>query len=116
MSWDCPERKKGGEAQILEAQKRNAEAEGAEDGRSLMMKKFLLKQEPETKKPVQRNNLFRTTCKTKDKVCKVIIDNGSTQNLVSTEMVEKLEMETTAHSTPYKVSWFHKGHQVTVTQ
>jgi hypothetical protein len=116
MSWDCPERKKGGEAHISEAQKRDVEAEGAEDGRSLMMKKVLLKQEPETEKPVQRNNLFRTTCKTKDRVCKVIIDSGSTDNLVSTEMVEKLELEMTAHPTPYKVSWLQKGHQVTVTQ
>jgi hypothetical protein len=54
---------------------------------------------------VQRNSLFRTTCKTKDRVCKVIIDSGSTDNLVSTEMVEKLELETTAHPRPYKVSW-----------
>jgi hypothetical protein len=39
--------------------------------------------------------LFGTTCKTKDRVCKVIIDSGSIDNLVSTEMVEKLELETT---------------------
>jgi hypothetical protein len=81
-----------------------------------MMKKVLLKQEPETEKPAQRNNLFRTTCKMKDRVCKVIIDSGSTDNLVSMEMVEKLELEMTAHPTPYKVSWLQKGHQVTVTQ
>jgi hypothetical protein len=81
-----------------------------------MMKKVLLKQEPETEKPMQRNNLFRTTCKTKDTFCKVIIDSGSIDNLVSTGMVENLEMETTALSTPYKVSWLHKGHQVTVTK
>jgi hypothetical protein len=47
-------------------------------------------------------------------VCKVIIDSGSTDNLVSTEMVEKLELETNAHLTPYKVSWLHKGLQVMV--
>jgi hypothetical protein len=46
----------------------------------------------------------------------VIIDSGSTDNLVSTEMVEKLELETTAHLTPYKVSWLQKGHQVIVTK
>jgi hypothetical protein len=81
-----------------------------------MMKKVLLKQEPETERPAQRNNLFRTTCKTKDKVFKVIIDSGSTNNLVATKMVEKLELETTTHPTLYKVSWLQKGHQVTVTQ
>jgi hypothetical protein len=65
---------------------------------------------------VQRNNLFRTTFKTKDKVCKVIIDSGRIDNLVSTEMVEKLELETTAHPKPYKVSWLQKGHQVIITK
>jgi hypothetical protein len=118
MSWECPERKKEGrgEAHILKLQKWNFEAEGAEDGRSLMMKKVLLKPDPEVEKPVQRNSLFRTACKTKDRVCKVIIESGSTDNLVSTEMVEKLELEKTTHPTMYKVSWLQKGHQVTVTK
>jgi hypothetical protein len=62
----------------------NVEAEGAKDGKYLMLRKVLLKPEPKVEKPVQRNSLFRTTCKTKDRVCKVIIDNGSTNKLVST--------------------------------
>jgi hypothetical protein len=106
MSWECPKKKKeGGEAHILEAQRGNVEEEGAEDGTSLMMRKVLLKSEVEVEKPVHKNNLFRTTCKTKDRVCKVIIDSGSTDNIVSTKMVEKLELETSAHLKPYKVSW-----------
>jgi hypothetical protein len=44
------------------------------------------------------------------------VDSGSTDNLVSTEMVEKLELETTDHPKPYKVSWLQKGHQVNVTK
>jgi hypothetical protein len=85
--------------------KKNVEAEGAEDGTSLMLRKVLLKSESEIEKPVQRNILFRTTCKTKERVFKVIIDNGSTDNLVSIEMVEKLELEKTTHPKPYKISW-----------
>ena len=54
--------------------------------------------------------MFRTSYKTKDIVCKVIIDSGSTHNLVSTDMVEKLELEIVAHPKPFKVSWFQKGH------
>jgi hypothetical protein len=68
------------------------------------MRKVLLIPEKEAENPVQRNNLFQTACKTKGKVCKVIIDSGSTDNLVSTEMVEKLELETIEHPSPYKVS------------
>jgi hypothetical protein len=53
-----------------------------------MLRKVLLKPEVEIEKPVERNSLVRTACKTKDKVCKVIIDSGSLENLVSKEMVE----------------------------
>jgi hypothetical protein len=81
-----------------------------------MLKKVLLKPEPEVENPVQRNILFRTTCKTKDRVCKVIIDSVSTDNLVSIDMVEKLDLETIEHPKPYKVSWLQKGHQVMVTK
>jgi hypothetical protein len=55
MSWECPERKKkegGGEAHIFKAHKRNVEAESAEDGKSLMMRKIILKPEKEVEKPV----------------------------------------------------------------
>jgi hypothetical protein len=46
----------------------------------------------------------------------VIIDSGSTDNLVSTEMVENLELEMILHLTLYKVSWLQKGHQVIITK
>jgi hypothetical protein len=112
MSWECPEKKKegGGEDHILEAQRRDVEAEGAEDGRSLMLRKVLIKPEVEVEIPVQRNTLFITSYKNKYRVCKVIIDNGSTDSLVSMEMVEKLDLETNAHPEPYKISWLQKGH------
>jgi hypothetical protein len=115
---DCPDRKKDrGEAHIAEAQRRDAEAEGAERRSSLLMLKVLLTPEKEAQEiSAQRTRLFRTACKTKDRKCKVIVDSGSTDNLVSTEMVEKLELETTDHPSPYKVSWLQKGHQVSVTK
>ena len=81
-----------------------------------MMKKVLLNPYLEVENPVQRNSLIRTAFKTKERVCKVIIDSGSTDNLVSMEIVEKLELDTTAHPEPYKVSWLQKGHQVMVTK
>jgi hypothetical protein len=116
-SYECPDKKKeGGETHIAEAQRRNVEAEDVEHGRSLVMRKVLLTPEKEVENPVQRNSLFRTACKTKDRVCKVIVDSGSTDNLVSTEMVEKLELETIKHPSPYRVSWLQKGHQVNVTK
>jgi hypothetical protein len=116
-SYECPDKKKyGGETHIVEAQGRNVEAKYAKGKRSLMMRKFLLKMEKEAENPAQRNSLFQTTCKTKDRVCKVIVDSGSIDNLVSIEMVEKLELETVVHPSPYRVSWLQKGHQVNVTK
>lgn len=45
----------------------------------------------------------------KGKVCKVIIDLGSTDNFISIEMVEKLKLRRIPHASPYKVSWLNKG-------
>jgi hypothetical protein len=105
-----------GEAHITEAQRRDVADEDTESGRSLMVHKVLLTPKKEVEDTAQRTRLFRTTCKTKGWKCKVILNSGSIDNLVSTEMVEKLELETTDHPSPYKVSWLQKGHQVSVAK
>jgi hypothetical protein len=81
-----------------------------------MVHKVLLTPEKEVEDTAQRTRLFRTMCKTKGWKCKVIVDRRSIENLVSTKMVEKLELEMTNHPSPYKVSWLQKGHQVSVTK
>ena len=93
-----------GRAHVTEAQRRDVENEDANNERSLGMHKILLKPEKEVESSVQRSRLFRTACIAQDRKCKVIIDSGSTDNLVVTEMVEKLELMTTKHLSPYKVS------------
>jgi hypothetical protein len=116
-SYECPDKKKeGGETHIAEAQKWNVEAEDVEAERSLVTRKVLLTPKKEAENPVQRNSLFWTACKTKDRVCKVIMDSGSTYNLISTKMIEKLELETIEHPSPYRVSWLQKRHQANVTK
>ena len=50
------------------------------------------------------------------KCCKLIVDSGSTYNLVSTEMVEKLKMRKIVHPEAYRVAWMKKGHQVLVRE
>eukprot|EP00253_Pinus_taeda_P004493 PITA_04493 len=42
--------------------------------------------------------------------------SGSTDNLATTEMVEKLGLKQLKHPTPYKVSWLQKGHQLLVDE
>jgi hypothetical protein len=60
--------------------------------------------EKEVQEPMQITRKFRIACKSRDRVCKVIIDSGSTNNLVSTKKVEKLKLETKTHMNPYRVS------------
>jgi len=87
-----------------------------ERGESLVVNKVLLKPAKEMAEPPQRKTLLRTMCKVQGKCCQMIIDSGSTDNLVSTEVVEKLKLKTMKHPTPYKVSWLEKGHQLLVSE
>ena len=82
----------------------------------MVVNKVLVKQTKEFVEPAQRKNLFRSVCKVQRKCCQLVIDSGSTENLVSTEVIEKLNFRTREHPTPYKVSWLHKGHQLIVKE
>jgi hypothetical protein len=77
-----------GSANVVQAEKESVESFVHENvpevGESLMMKRILLKPHKEIKEPAKRKTLFRTIYKSKGKCCKVIIDSGSTDNLVST--------------------------------
>ena len=81
-----------------------------------MMNKIFLKLEKEVIDPVQKKNLIRIVCKSKGRCFQVVIDSGSTDNLVATKMVEKLGLKKMKHPTPYKVSWLHKGHHILVNE
>ncbi|GJR66146.1 DNA gyrase subunit B, chloroplastic/mitochondrial [Tanacetum coccineum] len=52
--------------------------------------------------------------KERDKVCKLIIDSGSCENVISQDAVEKLNLKQEKHPKPYKLSWFKKGNEVNV--
>eukprot|EP00253_Pinus_taeda_P034844 PITA_34844 len=87
-----------------------------ERGESLVLNKVFLKTAKEVVEPPQRKTLFRTICKVQGKCFQMIINSGNTDNLVSTEVVEKLKLKTMRHPTPYKVSWLQKGHQLLVSE
>ena len=56
------------------------------------MRKVLLKKVKSVNEPAQQKALFRTICKVQGKFYKVIIDGGITDNLVSTEVIERLNL------------------------
>ena len=71
-----------------------------EDGEALMLKRFLVKTEKHVHEPVQRKSLFRTRCKSQGKCCKMVIDSGIIDNLVSIEMVENMGLKRMKDHTP----------------
>ncbi|PNX57791.1 hypothetical protein L195_g058869, partial [Trifolium pratense] len=58
-----------------------------------------------------RKNLFKTHCSVKNKVCDLIIDNGSTENLVSQKLVNYFKLPAEPHEKPYALGWVSKGSQ-----
>ena len=81
-----------------------------------MLKRVLVKTNKKVHEPSQRKSLFKTKCKSQGMCCKMVIDNNSTNNLVSTEMVEMLGLKRMKHPTPYKVSWLHRVLQLLVNE
>jgi hypothetical protein len=81
-----------------------------------MLKRIMVNSEKETSELAERKSCFRIVCNSKGKCCKVVIDSGSKDNLVSTKMVETMGLKRMAHPTPYKVSWLHKGHKILVNK
>jgi hypothetical protein len=55
-----------------------------ERGESLVINKVVLKPEKVVTEPAQRKTFFKTVCKVQGKCCQLVIDSGSTDNLVST--------------------------------
>ena len=80
-----------------------------------MLQRTLLKV-PCPAEPPQRKSLFRTHCKVKGKVYKMIVDLGSTDNIASKEMVDKLKLTKIPHPCPYKASWLTKDKQTLVNE
>ena len=68
----------------------------ADEGESLVIHKIL--KSTYAKEDWLQNNIFHTKCTFSGKVCNVILDGGSCENVVSTTMVEKLNLKTEPHS------------------
>jgi hypothetical protein len=131
-SNQCPKRGvvnliEPGEGTDLEAERIEDETEytyeeeeitGGDDGEllshSLVVRRLLLA--PKQKEQSQRHNIFRTRCTVNRKVCDIIIDSGSSENIISRTMVRKLGLQTEKHPSPYTIGWIKKGAETRVTE
>ncbi|KAJ9536534.1 hypothetical protein OSB04_un000286 [Centaurea solstitialis] len=87
----------------------------AENGELLVVKKALNMQ-MKVDETEHRENIFHTRCLVQGKVCVLIVDGGSCANVVSNEVVEKLNLHTLKHPQPYKLQWLNECGEVKVTK
>jgi hypothetical protein len=111
-SYKIHKSKQGQQPSLKLVQAENEE-EGVESevppdmGESLMIQRSMVIPEKEKRQGSEnedswlRTNTFRTRCTYGGKVCQVIIDSGSCENMVSKEMVDKLKLRHETHSHPY---------------
>lgn len=72
-----------------------------------VLQKVLLAPKVETNN--QRHSLFRTSCTINGKICNVIIDSDSSENMISQRLVIALNLKVDPHPNLYMVSCIHKG-------
>jgi len=81
--------------------------EGVPLSRSLVIQRLALT--PRQEDQSQRHKIFRTRYIVNQRICDMIIDGGSGENVASKEMVSKLGLKTKKHPTPYKIGWIKRG-------
>ena len=86
---------------VIDEDERSSHSKDAKRGEVLVNRRVLLSDEIE---PDQRRSLFHTRRKCEDKCCDVIIDGGSTKNLVLEKMVTKLKLKSQKHPHPYRIA------------
>jgi len=82
--------------------------------RSIIVQRVLSTQ-PEPSQQQHRHNLFQTFFEIQNWRSRVIIDGGSCNNLVSSDLVKKLGLTTRPRPHPYHIQWFSDSGKVKVT-
>ena len=63
----------------------------------------------------QRHQIFCSRCSVKDKVCNLIIDNRSCENIIFRALLDHLKLEIKPHHHPYDIGWIKKSPCIKVT-
>ncbi|XP_043687813.1 uncharacterized protein LOC122639038 [Telopea speciosissima] len=119
-SNNCPQRKSvnvvagdlSDEQEFDDDDAKIAKEEG--EGVTCIVRRLLLT--PKQQGSSQRHQIFLTHCSVNAKVCNAIIDSGSSENLVSTTLVDHLKLKTEPHPAPYKIGWIKSGSAIPVSK
>ncbi|KAJ9544713.1 hypothetical protein OSB04_024420 [Centaurea solstitialis] len=68
-----------------------------------------------SKEESQQHSLFRSHCSAHKKVCNLVIDSRSCENLVSRKLVDYFNLPTQPHESPYSIGWTESDPLVRVT-
>lgn len=84
-------------------------------GTLLMLRRVCLAPMRQDDQPWLRTNIFSSTCTVKGKICRFVIDSGSSRNVIFEEAVNKLGLRRSDHPAPYKLVWLQEGSVIRVT-
>lgn len=87
----------------------------ADSGPSLMVRRICLAPRGVDDNP-QRKNPFHSKCTIGGRVCKFIIDSGSSKNVISEDVITKLSLHTELHPYLYKLAWIDKKTDLLITR
>ena len=62
----------------------------------------------------KRTSIFHTIIQSEDKKCKLVIDGGSSMNVISKDVVKLLNQKVEPHPNPFRVAWVN-DHTLPVT-
>ncbi|WJZ85709.1 hypothetical protein VitviT2T_005229 [Vitis vinifera] len=79
--------------------------DGMTEGYSLVVQPLLTVPKVKGEEDLRRNSIFQTRISCQGRLCTMIIDGGSSLNIASQELVEKLNLKTERHPNPFKVAW-----------
>nr|GEV09345.1 retrovirus-related Pol polyprotein from transposon TNT 1-94 [Tanacetum cinerariifolium] len=71
---------------------------------------------PKVSDSSQRNKIFQTKCLVKEKICSIIIDEGSCKNVVYKALVKAFKLPTKPHHSPYQIGQIKKVPALKVTE
>ncbi|RVW75504.1 Transposon Ty3-I Gag-Pol polyprotein [Vitis vinifera] len=79
--------------------------DGMTEGYSLVVRPLLTIPKVKGEEDWRRTSIFQTRISCQGRLCTMIIDGGSSLNIASQELVEKLNLKTERHPNPFRVAW-----------